>query len=559
MSVEEMGAPCRAGLPTSRGWWRDAVVYEVYPVSFADGNADGEGDLIGLRARLPYLAGLGVDAIWITPWYPSPMADGGYDVSDYRDIHPMLGDLACADAVIADAHSLGIRVIIDMVANHTSEQHPWFIAALGAGPGSPQRKRFIFADGRGPQGELPPNNWISAFGGSAWSRVVEPDGSPGQWYLHTFAPEQPDVNWADDAVRREFDDILRFWFDRGIDGFRVDAAPAFVKSVDLRDFDYPDDRSFLPATWVDNPHWDVDEVHEIMRRWRAVGDEYPDPRYFVAEAGVNGADRLARYLRPDEMHAAFNFEFLKATWDEGLRSVIDDTLAALAPVGASATWVLESHDEVRLVTRFAREGAGGGPARRPLTAEELQEGTRQARAAALLMLALPGSVYIYQGQELGLPEVEDLPHDRLRDPAWHRSGFTAPAREGCRVPMPWSGAAPPFGFGDGFAPTWLPQPESWRDLTVQAQDAYPRSMLSLYRHALSIRRSLAELRDDALTWRESPPGVLDFERPGLRCVLNLSSVPVPLEPDRVILSSEPLVDGCLRPAGAAWLRPEQRS
>ena len=538
-----------------REWWRDAVVYEVYPASFADGDGDGMGDLLGLRERLPYIAALGVDAIWITPWYPSPMADGGYDVSDYRGIQPTFGSLGDADAVIAEAHDLGLRVIIDMVANHTSEQHPWFQAALKSRPGSPERARYLFAEGRGADGDRPPNNWISAFGGPAWTRIDEPDGRPGQWYLHTFAREQPDLNWADESVRRDFDDILRFWFDRGIDGLRVDAAPAFAKDPGFADFAYPDDRAFRPLTWIDSPHWDVEAVHDILRRWRAVGDSYPEPRYFVAEAGVNGADRFARYLRPDEMHAAFNLAFLQAPWDAGLRHVIDETLAALAPVGASATWVLESHDEVRRITRFARQRASQGN-RGQVSESDLARGIQRARAATLVLLALPGSAYIYQGEELGLPEVLDLPDEYKKDPAWVRSGFTMHPREGCRVPLPWDGDRPPFGFTEDGVATWLPQPVQWRHLTVAAQEAAPDSMLQLYRRALELRRSLPSLRSDRLTWVDAPPDVLAFDRPGLRCILNLSDQPTSLPVGRMMLTSQGLVDECLPPDAAAWLRTD---
>jgi alpha-glucosidase len=541
----------------ARPWWRDAVIYEVYPRSFADSDGDGEGDLAGLRAKLPYLADLGVDAIWIAPWYPSPMADGGYDVSEYCDIHPMFGTLTDADALIADAHGYGIRVIIDMVANHTSEEHPWFRAAVAAAPGSPERDRYFFRDGRDVDGELPPNNWISAFGGPAWTRITEPDGTPGQWYLHTFAPEQPDLNWADESVVRDFEDILRFWFDRGVDGLRVDAAPALAKVPGLPDADYGDDPRFVAAEWVDNPHWDVEEVHDVLRRWRAVGDSYDGDRVFVAEAVVNGPERLSRYLRPDEMHTAFNFEFLKAAWDARLKDIIEHTLTTLAPVGAPATWVLSSHDETRLVTRYGRERTGalhladdaGAPS-------DLALGRRRVRAALLLMLALPGGAYLYQGDELGLPEVEDIPEELLQDPIWERSGRTVRGRDGARVPMPWSGEAPPFGFtADGVQP-WLPQPQDWAPLTVEAQLGDPDSMLTLYRDALRLRGESPVFRSDAFSWRDAPEGVLDFDRGvGLRCVVNVSGDDVVLDPaDEVLLSSVPLEGRVLPRDTAVWLR-----
>ena len=537
-------------------WWRHAVVYEVYPRSFADGNGDGEGDLRGLRDRLPYLKDLGVDGIWVAPWYPSPMADGGYDVSDYEDIHPRYGDLAEADAFVREAHDLGLKVIVDIVPNHTSDQHPWFLAALAAAPGSPERARYLFRDGKGPDGSEPPNNWISCFGGGAWTRISEPDGTPGQWYLHTFAEEQPDLDWTDDAVLESFDDILRFWFDRGVDGLRVDAAPALGKAEGLPDADYKGDYRFLTLEWEGNPHWDVDEVHDVFRRWRGVSDTYDGDRVFVAEAVVNGSARLSNYLRPDEMHTAFNFPYMKAAWDAAaLREVIDSTLDTLAPIGVPATWVLSSHDEVRLVSRYGRpttssahfsDGEG--------EVSDIALGTRRARAAALLMLALPGGAYIYQGDELGLPNVDDLPDEVLQDPVFKRTNGEMRGRDGCRVPLPWSGTTSPYGFSpDGVEP-WLPQPDSWAGLSAEAQQADPASMLSLYQQALALRHELPELRSDTFGWRESAEGVLHFDRgAGFRCVVNISGAPLPLDGARVLLSSEPVEDGALPHDAAAWL------
>ena len=542
-----------------REWWRDAVVYEVYPRSFLDSDGDGEGDLNGLRARLDYLADLGVDAIWVAPWFPSPMADGGYDVSDYCDIDPRYGTLDDAVALIAEAHERGLKVIIDMVANHTSEEHPWFRAALAAPAGSPERDRYVFRDGRGSDGSLPPNNWISAFGGSAWIRITEPDGAPGQWYLHTFAPEQPDLNWDNEHVREDFDDILRFWFDHGVDGIRVDAAPAFSKTSGLPDADYGGDLRFRSGEWVGNPHWDIDAVHEIFKRWRRVADSYDGDRVLVAEAVVAGPERLVRYLAPDEIHTAFNFEFLKVPWDAGLRPVIDETRAVLAPVGAPATWVLGSHDELRLASRYGREDSSSAIGSSPDIPSDIELGTRRLRAAALLMFALPGTAYVFQGDELALPSVDDIPEDRLQDPLWERSGHTVRGRDACRVPLPWGGDVPPYGFSpDGArAEPWLPQPESWSGLTVEAQSADPDSTLNLHRQALRLRHEIPALRSDAFAWRESPEAVLDFERgPSLRCVVNLSGAPIDLDPDwEVLLSSVPL-DGLVLPHdAAAWLTP----
>lgn len=549
------GPAPQPGHHTERPWWWDAVVYQVYPRSFLDSDGDGDGDLRGLLSRLDYVSALGVDAIWVTPWFPSPLADGGYDVTDYYGIDPRLGTLEDATALLSEAHARDLRVIIDMVANHTSEQHPWFTAALAAGPGSRERERYLFRDGRGADGAEPPNNWISAFGGSAWTRVVEPDGRPGQWYLHTFAPQQPDVNWRDEAVQAEFDSILRYWLDLGVDGIRVDAAPAFVKEEGLPDADYGAVPRFVATEWVDNPHWDVDGVHDVLRRWRTIGDAYPGDRLFVAEAVVNGPERLSRYVRPGEMQTTFNFPFLKAPWGPELRQVIDDTLAALAPVGAPATWVLASHDETRLVTRYGRRRTSAVHA-------ELDEGepwdlalgTRRARAAALLLLALPGGAYVYQGEELGLPEVQDIPEDRLQDPLWERSGRTVRGRDGCRVPLPWSGTEPPFGFSPPGTTTWLPQPATWASLTVEAQERDPASMLALYRAALRIRREVPALRSSTLRWLPSAPDVLDLDRGGVRCVVNLTGAPLRVDPEsQVLLSSAPLADGMMAPDAAAWL------
>ncbi|MCZ2857042.1 glycoside hydrolase family 13 protein [Blastococcus sp. VKM Ac-2987] len=539
-------------------WWRDAVVYEVYLRSFADSDGDGVGDLGGLRRRLPYLAELGVDALWITPWYPSPMADGGYDVADYCDIDPRFGTIADADALLAEAHGLGLRVITDLVANHTSEEHPWFRAALAAGPGAPERSRYFFRDGRAG-GSAPPNDWISAFGGPAWTRVREPDGSPGQWYLHLFAPEQPDLDWDHPGVRDDFDAVLRFWFDRGVDGIRVDAAPAMAKVTGLPDAGHGPGALFESRTWVGNPHWDVDEVHDILRRWRRIGDSYEGGRLFVTEAVVNGPERLSRYVRPDEMHTSFNFDYLASPWDAGhLRAVIDASLAALEPVGAPATWVLSSHDETRHATRFGRARSAaatmgfdtGAPAGDP------ELGLRRARAAALLTLALPGSAYVYQGEELGLPEVEDLPEEALQDPTWERSGRTARGRDGCRVPLPWSGDRPPFGFTDDGVEPWLPQPAGWAGCTVAAQLADPTSTLSLYRTALSLRRRLPGLRGGEFSWWRVAEDAVAFDRgPSFRCVVNLSDVPLDLRgAGRRLLSSAPCAD-LLPPDTAVWLDP----
>jgi alpha-glucosidase len=524
---------------TARAWWRSAAIYQVYPRSFADGNGDGFGDLAGLRARLPYLADLGVDAIWISPWYPSPMADGGYDVADFRAIDPVFGTLAEAEKFIEEAHGIGIRVIADIVPNHCSDKHPWFQRALAAGPGSPERELFWFRPGRGPDGSLPPTDLASIFGGSAWTRV--PDG---EWYLHLFASEQPDFNWDNPRVCEEFEDILRFWLDRGIDGIRIDSAAVLIKDP-----------------LVDDQYEDRDGIHDIYRGWRRISDTYPHDRALIGELWLPDQEAFARYLRPDELHTAFNFEFLRCPWDaSALRECIDATIKVHAPVAAPATWVLSNHDVTRHVTRYGRiDTTFDFAERRRDVPTDLELGTRRARAAAMLTLALPGSVYIYQGDELGLEEFEDLADELREDPMYHRSDGSNPGRDGCRVPMPWSDDVPPFGFSgpDASAQPWLPQPLGWRAQTVAAQTGDPTSMLELYRAALSVRRGEPGLGDGPMRWLDAPPGVLAFARDDLfACVVNLSVEPAALPAHHeVLLLSAPLTaDGALPSDGAAWLR-----
>ncbi|ARQ72606.1 glycoside hydrolase family 13 protein [Streptomyces marincola] len=541
---------------TAAPWWRTAVVYQVYIRSFADGNGDGIGDIAGLRARLPYLRELGVDAVWITPWYPSPMADGGYDISDYRGIDPAFGTLAEAEEMIAEAHSLGIRVVLDIVPNHTSDRHRWFEEALQAPPGSPERDRYVFRDGLGPDGAQPPNDWRSRFGGRAWTRVTEPDGSPGQWYLHLFAAEQPDLNWASREVRAEFESVLRFWFDRGVDGFRIDVAHGLAKDPALPDLGLADSMVFDDDRPREkHPHWDLDSVHEIYQTWRKIADSYAGDRLFVAEAHV-ADDRLPLYVRPDELHTAFNFSFLKSAWDaEELREVIDRGVTSLGAVGAPSTWVLSNHDVPRHATRYGRAQTCTHEHDVDPGASDRELGLRRARAAALLMLALPGSAYLYQGEELGLWEVEDLPDEMLADPTWERSGRTVRGRDGCRVPLPWSGSDSPFGFGPKGSKPWLPQPAGWESLTAQTQSGIPASTLELYRSALRLRQGQPGFRGESLRWLDTPKGVLGFERsPALRCVVNFSGEPLPLPKNwGVLLTSDRITGGVLPPDTTAWL------
>ena len=543
-------------------WWRSAVIYQIYPRSFADGNGDGVGDLAGVRARLPYLARLGVDALWFSPWYASPQADAGYDVADYRAIDPVFGTLAEAEELIREAHALGIRIIVDVVPNHCSDRHVWFQQALDKGPDSPERELFWFRPGRGPGGDLPPNDWQSIFGGPAWTRTSDPDGAPGDWYLHLFAAEQPDLNWEHPRVRREFEDVLRFWLDRGADGVRIDSAALLTKDRALTDFD-PEDPPYP------HPYTDRDDVHDIYRSWRAIAESYPDKRALIGEVWLPDAQRFANYLRPDELHTAFNFAFLGSPWQaDELRRVIDETLTIHAPVGAPATWVLSNHDVPRHVTRYGRADTSFNLEFRQLGAPtDLTLGTRRARAAILLSLALPGSAYIYQGEELGLEEVEDLPDSVRQDPMFFRTAGANLGRDGCRVPLPWSGQEPPFGFsttaGDAVkVEPWLPQPKAWKDLSVETQTGDPGSMLELYSAALALRRESEHLGDGPLTWLPAPDGVLAFARgaagegtdPSFICVVNLSGGPVPLPIDGTIaLCSGALESGMLPDDTAAWL------
>lgn len=546
-------------------WWRNAVVYQVYIRSFADGNGDGIGDIAGLRSKLDHLARLGVDAIWINPWYPSPLADGGYDVADYRAINPRFGDTGQAEALINEAHGRGIKILLDIVPNHHSDEHEWFRQALAAGPGSPERERYVFRDGRGENGEQPPNNWESMFGGPAWERV--PDG---QWYLHLFDVKQPDVNWENPEIRADFERTLRFWFDRGVDGFRVDVANAMSKQPGLPDIE----EGVNDVQDGGHPYLDRDDVHEVYRSWRAIGDSYDPPKVFVAEAWVPDPERLARYLRPDELQTAFSFNFLTAAWlADDLRRNIDDAIAENTAVGAPATWVLSNHDVCRHPSRLSRKPEAG----RGWLLDDVLDlpadpelGLRRARAATLLMLALPGTAYLYQGEEFGLPEVEDIPVEQLDDPTWELSGHTKRGRDGCRVPLPWAADEPSFGFSvdarsAGAAlgsPAWLPQPEVFARHAADVQESDPDSVLHLYRDALALRRAHPALGGGTLTWLDSPEGTLALARTsnegesGFTALVNVSSSPVSLPEDaEVLLTSGPLTARDEVPADTTvWLR-----
>ncbi|MBE7209833.1 MAG: glycoside hydrolase family 13 protein [Gluconacetobacter diazotrophicus] len=537
-------------------WWRDAVIYQIYPRSFADGNGDGIGDLPGIIARLPHVAALGADAVWLSPFYPSPQRDAGYDVADYRNVDPLFGTLADAERLLAEAHRLGLRVIVDLVPNHTSDAHRWFKAALAAPEGSPERARYIFRAGKGPDGNEPPNDWLSVFGGAAWTRVPGGNG----WFLHLFDSSQPDLDWQNPEVHAEFRDILRFWLDRGVDGFRVDVAHGMVKAPGLPD--WPEQATMVGDESGINagPMWDQDGVHAIYRDWREVLDGYDGDRMMVAEAWVRPQARLARYVRPGEMHQAFNFDYLLARWDAAaLKDVIDASLAAAGAVGAPATWVTSNHDTVRYPSRLGLSRPGHRPKGIDAASEQPDEalGLKRARAAAFLTLALPGSAYLYQGEEFGLPEHTGLDAALRQDPAFRRTGGREIGRDGCRVPIPWEADAPAYGFNDTGA-AWLPQPETFRRYAADVQDGDPDSVLNLHRRLLALRRE-HRLGRGTLFWSEdASPGVLRFSNGSICVVLNLSSEAMPVPTGRLLACSvagpRPSTPGnTLAPDTAAWI------
>ncbi|MBJ8346762.1 glycoside hydrolase family 13 protein [Antrihabitans sp. YC2-6] len=523
-----------AAVKASAHWWQKSVFYQVYPRSFADSNGDGIGDLEGIREKLGYLELLGVDAIWLCPVMRSPMADGGYDVSDPRDIDPMFGGVEALDGLVTEAHARRMRVIMDVVPNHTSDQHVWFQEALTAAPGSPARGRYIFREGRGADGAEPPNNWPSIFGGPAWTRITEPDGTPGQWYLHIFATEQPDLNWDNPEV---FDDLaatLRFWLDRGVDGFRIDVAHGMAKPAELPDMSLANNR--LLANNDDDLRFNNAGVHEIHRRIRKVLEEYPDA-VAVGEVWVDDNERFGEYVRPDELHLAFNFRLAEVEFAaEAVREAVENSMSAVATVGGTPTWTLSNHDVAREVTRY-----GGGTV-----------GVDRARAMALVELSLPGVTFIYNGSELGLPNVDDLPDSALQDPVWERSGRTERGRDGCRVPLPWEGRQPPFAFTTG--QPWLPIPPAWKSLTVEAQIEDYNSTFSLFRKALELRAIRPEFSGNDIDWYGSPKGCLVFRRTGgLICALNTTNAAIPLPPGEVLLATQPIEGRQLAANAAAWL------
>lgn len=542
--------------PVGDEWWRTAVIYQIYPRSFADASGDGIGDLPGITSHLDDLAALGVDAIWLSPFQRSPQKDAGYDVSDYCDVDPLFGTLDDFDAMLAGAHERGIRVIVDLVPNHSSDQHEWFQQALAAAPGSPERARYMFRDGRGENGELPPNNWESVFGGPAWTRVTEPDGTPGQWYLHLFDSSQPDFDWSNPEVHAEFHRILRFWLDRGVDGFRVDVAHGLVKADGLPDYSPDPEAGSMGGEEANVPYWGQEGVHEVYREWRRILEEYEDDRALAAEAWLPTPDKTALWVRSDEMHQAFNFPYLETKWDApALREVISESLRAFHGVGAPSTWVLSNHDVVRHASRLALtaenpQGHGIGPDSPGKPIPEV--GLRRARAATTLMLALPGSAYLYQGEELGLPEVIDIPGEARQDPTWFRTNGERYGRDGCRVPIPWRADAPAYGFSPSGA-SWLPQPAEWATLARDQQAGVEGSTLEMYRTLLAERRARA-LGAGSLTWvDEFGPDALAFRNGNVLVIANTGSTPIPL-PDGIVIASSGPIDGRELPADTTvWL------
>lgn len=545
---------------SEKEWWRSSVIYQIYPRSFADANGDGIGDLAGITSRLPKLKELGVDAIWLSPFMTSPQKDAGYDVANYCDVDPLFGTLADFDTLESTAHGLGLKVIVDLVPNHCSSEHPWFVEALAAGEGSEERARFMFREGKGANGELPPNNWESVFGGPAWTRTTNPDGTPGQWYLHLFDSSQPDFDWTNRWVRDRFLEILRFWLDRGVDGFRVDVAHGLSKAPGLPDFRRDEEYWSTPAeVRPDNPYFGHEGVHEIYREWHQLLEEYPGERILCAEAFVEPLTKMAKWVRSDEMQQAFNFPFLVTRWNgEQMRQVIKDSISAFHAVGAPSTWVLSNHDQIRHATRLALDPnaktadriTGIGPLTEPKPDNAL--GLARGRAASAMMLALPGVTYMYQGEELGLPEAMDIPDDKRQDPTFFRTAGESYGRDGCRVPIPWEAEATNYGFGLAGEP-WLPQPAVYRDFARDLQEGVPGSTLELYKAALAIRKDRA-LGDGILEWIEgTPENVLGFRNGDVTVFINYSQDDFVLPDGDIILDSADSSSGVLTPASAVWM------
>ena len=539
-------------------WWRQAVIYQIYPRSFADANGDGIGDLKGIISRVPYLKSLGIDAVWMSPFYPSALADGGYDVDDYRDIDPRIGTLEEFDQLVDALHANGMRLIADIVPNHSGSGHVWFQEALKAAPGSPERDRYIFRDGKGENGEIRPSELASHFGPTAWTRITEPDGTPGQWYMHLFASEQPDWNWDNEEVRADFRKTIKFWCDRGVDGFRVDVAHALVK--DLANGHLPERQSYDVSVMKDDGTddlFDRDEVHEIYASWREIFNQYNPPRMAVAEAWVH-PNRMPPYASEKGLGQSFSFEMLGAGWNAyKVHELAEKALLRAHELGSSNTWVLSNHDIIRHATRFGVDGTFDTgkwfKANRFNPKVNVKQGLERATAMTMLLLALPGSTYLYQGEELGLQENMEIPDELMQDPQFFRNPDLGLSRDGCRVPLPWVANHPWFGFGEGGS--HLPQPEWYKNYAVDVQDNNPNSTLTLYRRAIQLRKSLQTTED--LTWIKHwlNKNLLHFKRPnGWHSITNFGTKPVKLPKGRVLLSNLPLVDGKLPANATAWVQ-----
>jgi alpha-glucosidase len=541
-------------------WWRSGVIYQIYPRSFADANGDGIGDLKGIEQKLDSLAALGIDAVWLSPFFKSPQKDAGYDVADYIDVDPLFGSLQDFDSMLAKAHSLGIRVMIDLVPNHTSDQHQWFQKALASEPGSAEREFYHFKDGLGANGELPPNNWVSMFGGPAWTRITESYGTPGQWFVHLFDSSQPDLNWSNEKVQEAFEEILKFWLDRGVDGFRVDQPHAMAKAKGLPDHPYVSEAGAGFIEGRENPPmWFQEEVHPIFRRWRKILESYEGDRAICGEAYVYPLSLMAQWVRPDEFHQTFNFRFLDAGWDaKKLFDAINESFEAFDGVGAPSTWVLNNHDVMRHRSRFggsygrttASDGVG------PNQSQPNNElGLKIAKGATLFMLGLPGTSYLYQGEELGLPEHTTLEDKFRQDPTFARTKGKRVGRDGCRVPLPWDQSSDSSGFSQT-GKSWLPQPESYRELARSIQESDASSTLAFYKSALALRKELS-LGEGSFAWvtGHTGPDSLAYENSGIRVIYNFGKNPIDLGNLQVLISSQPLVSGQLETNSCVWVKP----
>ena len=553
----------------SAEWWRKAVIYQVYPRSFADADGDGIGDLKGITEKLGSLAELGIDAIWFSPFFKSPQKDAGYDISNYRLIDPIFGTNEDFDVLLAKAKTLGIRIIVDIVPNHTSDQHAWFQAALASAPGSAERDYYHFRDGKGENGELPPNNWQSIFGGPAWSRITEANGELGQWYLHLFDSSQPDLNWENPKIADEFDDILRFWLDKGVDGFRVDVAHGMVKRAGLPDATIYDENlrerpiSNLSMAEAEEavPYWGQPGVHEAIRRFRRIIDEYDD-RAMCAEASMSPLPRLAMWVRPDEYHQSFNFDYMHSKYEAAaIKKIVTDSIVEYGKVGASSTWVLSNHDGIRHATRLGiapentpRPGDGIHPSD-PAPDEAL--GLRRARAATAFMLGLPGSSYLYQGEELGLPEAWQLEGKYRQDPTYARTNGDRIGRDGCRVPLPWVADATESNGFNSTGKSWLPQPANYRVFARNLQEGVVGSTLELYKRLLKVRKQF-DLGAGAFSWVDDYDSEtsLSYINNGVLVITNFSGDPIAMPAGELLVTTQHdlTVEGILEHDQTVWLK-----